>query len=39
VLHGPAPRPLNWFEITLAPDGQLRVDKNKIVPPTYRLMV
>ena len=39
VLHGPAPRPLNWFEITLTRDGQLRVDKDKIVPPTYRLMV
>lgn len=39
VLHGPAPRPLDWFEITLAPDGQLRVDKNKVVSPTYRLMV
>ncbi len=39
VLHGPAPRPLDWFEITEARDGQLRVDKDKVVPPTYRLMV
>ncbi|MHB1674029.1 MAG: QcrA and Rieske domain-containing protein [Acidobacteriaceae bacterium] len=39
VLHGPAPRPLNWFEVTLTRDGQLRVDKDKVVPPTYRLMV
>ena len=39
VLHGPAPRPLPWFEVTLAHDGQLRVDKNKIVPASYRLMV
>jgi cytochrome b6-f complex iron-sulfur subunit len=39
VLHGPAPRSLDWFEVTLARDGQLRVDKNKVVPPTYRLMV
>ncbi len=39
VLHGPAPRPLNWFEITLARDGQLQVNKNKIVASTYRLMV
>ena len=37
--HGPAPRALDWFEVTLARDGQLRIDKNKIVPPTYRLMV
>jgi hypothetical protein len=25
--------------VTQARDGQLRVDKDKIVPPTYRLMV
>ncbi len=39
VLHGPAPRPLQWFEVTLARDGQLRVDKDKAVPANYRLMV
>lgn len=39
VIHGPAPRPLPWFEITLARDGQLQVNKNKIVASTYRLMV
>jgi len=39
VQHGPAPRPLDWFEVTQARDGQLRVDKDKVVPPTYRLMV
>jgi nitrite reductase/ring-hydroxylating ferredoxin subunit len=39
VQHGPAPRPLEWFEVTLARDGQLNVDKDKVVPPTYRLMV
>lgn len=39
VVHGPAPRALNWFEVTLARDGQLRVDKDKSVPPNYRLMV
>lgn len=39
VQHGPAPRALNWFEVTLTRDGKLRVDKDKIVPPTYRLMV
>ena len=39
VQHGPAPRALDWFEVTLARDGQLRVDNNKVVPPTYRLMV
>ncbi len=39
VQHGPAPRGLNWFEITEARDGQLLVDKDKVVPPNYRLMV
>ncbi|HUX44392.1 MAG TPA: Rieske 2Fe-2S domain-containing protein [Terracidiphilus sp.] len=39
VLHGPAPRPLNWFEVTMTRDGQLRVDKDKTVPSSYRLMV
>ena len=39
VLHGPAPRPLQWFEVTMTRDGQLRVDKDKVVPSNYRLMV
>jgi len=39
VQHGPAPRPLEWFEVTLARDGQLSVDKDKVVPAAYRLMV
>jgi cytochrome b6-f complex iron-sulfur subunit len=39
VLHGPAPRALNWFEVTLARDGQLQVNKEKVVPSNYRLMV
>ena len=39
VLHGPAPRPLEWFEVTLARDGKLRVDKDHAVPASYRLMV
>lgn len=39
VIHGPAPKPLQWFEVTLARDGQLRVDKDKAVPASYRLMV
>ena len=39
VLHGPAPKPLQWFEVTLARDGQLRIDKDKSVPSSYRLMV
>jgi len=39
VMHGPAPRPLEWFEVTLARDGQLHVDKERVVPAAYRLMV
>lgn len=39
VVHGPAPRPLQWFEVTLTRDGKLRVDKDKAVPASYRLMV
>lgn len=39
VVHGPAPKPLPWFEITLATDGQLVVDKDKVVSDTYHLMV
>ncbi len=39
VLHGPAPRPLEWFEITLTRDGQLRVDKSKTAEPAYHLIV
>lgn len=39
VQHGPAPKPLEWFEVTLARDGQLKVDKDRVVPAAYRLVV
>ena len=39
VVHGPAPRPLEWLEITQTRDGQLVVNKDKVVPASYRLMV
>ena len=39
VLHGPSPRPLEWYQVSLARDGQLVVDKDKAVSPAYRLMV
>ncbi len=39
VAYGPAPRGLEWFEVTQARDGQLRVDKTHVVPASYRLMV
>jgi cytochrome b6-f complex iron-sulfur subunit len=32
VVQGPAPSPLTWYELSLAPDGQLVVDTRKSVP-------
>ena len=32
VVQGPAPSPLTWFELSLAPDGQIVVDTRKPVP-------
>lgn len=32
VVKGPAPSPLAWYEVTLAPDGQMVVDTKKTVP-------
>lgn len=37
VLGGPAPRPLPWFELSLAPSGELEVDSAVQVPPGYHL--
>ncbi len=33
VTGGPAPRPLPWYELTLAPNGELEVDKGKEITP------
>ena len=38
VVHGPAPKSLQWFEVTMARDGQLDVNKDQVVPASYRLM-
>ena len=36
VVSGPAPRALEWFEVSMAPDGELVVDENiRIKPGTY----
>ena len=36
VTGGPAPKALPWFKVTLAPNGEMEVDKNKPVEPgTY----
>ncbi len=32
VTGGPAPRPLDWFQIALAPNGELEIDKGVKVP-------
>ena len=39
VVRGPAPRPLEWLEITLARDGQLQVDRGRRVADTYHLLL
>ncbi len=36
VTGGPAPRPLDWYQVSLAPNGELEIDKSVKVPPeTY----
>jgi cytochrome b6-f complex iron-sulfur subunit len=36
VTGGPAPKALPWFKVTLAPNGELEVDKNlQVEPGTY----
>lgn len=32
VTGGPAPRPLDWYQVALTPDGELEVDKSVKVP-------
>jgi cytochrome b6-f complex iron-sulfur subunit len=39
ILRGPAPKPLNWLKLDLAPDGQLVVDQWQPVDPNQRLVV
>ncbi len=38
-IAGPAPRPLDWFEVAVAPDGQLVVDEGRTVKPGTYLKV
>lgn len=33
VTGGPAPKPLPWFKVTLAPNGEIEVDKDTEVAP------
>jgi Rieske Fe-S protein len=39
VLGGPAPRGLDWLELSLAADGSLMVDSGKTVNPGSRFNV
>lgn len=39
VTHGPAPRPLPWFGLSLSPRGELVVDERRLVQPDYRFKV
>jgi Rieske Fe-S protein len=32
VTGGPAPRPLDWYQVALSPNGELEIDKDVIVP-------
>jgi len=39
VTGGPAPAPLPWFKLSLAPNGELEIDKSTQVPPGTYLTV
>ncbi len=32
VTGGPAPRPLDWYQVALAPNGELEIDKSVKIP-------
>ena len=36
VISGPAPRPLEWYAVTLSPDGYLEVDAARVVNHDFR---
>jgi cytochrome b6-f complex iron-sulfur subunit len=39
VTGGPAPAPLDWYQVSIAPNGELEVDKSVKVPPGSYLKV
>ena len=39
VTGGPAPKPLPWYQVSLAPNGELEIDKNSQVDPGTYLTV
>ncbi len=39
VVHGPAPKALSWYALSLTPHAQLLVDLDRSVGPDFRLRV
>ncbi len=39
VTGGPAPRPLDWYQVSIAPNGELEIDKSVKVPQGTYLAV
>jgi cytochrome b6-f complex iron-sulfur subunit len=39
VTGGPAPRPLPWFKVSLAPNGEIEIDKDSEIEPGSYLNV
>jgi cytochrome b6-f complex iron-sulfur subunit len=39
VTGGPAPAPLEWYQVSLAPNGEVEVDKSVVVTPGTYLKV
>jgi cytochrome b6-f complex iron-sulfur subunit len=37
VVRGPAPKPLDWYALSLSPHAQLVVDLDQLVSPEFRL--
>jgi cytochrome b6-f complex iron-sulfur subunit len=37
VVHGPAPKPLEWYALSLSPHAQIVVDLDQPVSPEFRL--
>ena len=39
VVAGPAPSPLPWYQVSLAPNGEVEVDARRVVDPETYLEV
>ena len=38
-ISGPAPKPLPWYQLSLAPDGSLNVDSKEAVKQDYKFSI